>query len=152
VLPGGLGVPPERMGEFRRLFDRLVAESKPSQPLRVGVQRAVYVAESEADARAAAEEARWNMRVTLSLRNHYEKVERGRAIAVPAPKEPDTDDLLDRFLVIGTPDTCIRQIKRIEELVGITHFNCSFWFGDLEQARVLRSMELFAREVMPAFA
>jgi len=27
----------------------------------------------------------------------------------------------------------------------------SFWFGDLEQARVLRSMELFAREVMPAF-
>jgi len=23
--------------------------------------------------------------------------------------------------------------------------------GDLEQARVLRSMELFAREVMPAF-
>ena len=29
--------------------------------------------------------------------------------------------------------------------------NCSFWFGDLEQARVLRSMELFAREVLPAF-
>ena len=109
------------------------------------MQRAVYVTDSEADARAAAEEARWNMRVTLSLRNHYERVERGRAIPVPAPKEPDTDDLLDRFLVIGTPDTCIRQIKRIQELVGITHFNCSFWFGDLEHARVLRSMELFAR-------
>jgi alkanesulfonate monooxygenase SsuD/methylene tetrahydromethanopterin reductase-like flavin-dependent oxidoreductase (luciferase family) len=87
----------------------------------------------------------------MSLRNHYERVERGRAIPVPAAKEPDIDDLLDRFLVIGTPDTCIRQITRIRELVGITHFNCSFWFGDLEQARVLRSMELFAREVMPAF-
>ena len=45
------------------------------------------------------------MRVTLSLRNHYERVEGGRAIAVPAPKEPDIDDLLDRFLIIGTPDT-----------------------------------------------
>ena len=45
----------------------------------------------------------------------------------------------------------IRQIQRIEELVGINHFNCSFWFGDLEQSRVLKSMELFAREVMPAF-
>ncbi len=107
---------------------------------------------SLADARAAAEEARWNMRVTLSLRNHYERVERGRAIAVPAAQEPDIDDLLDRFLVIGTPDTCIRQITRIQDLVGITHFNCSFWFGDLEHPRVLRSMELFAREVMPAFA
>jgi alkanesulfonate monooxygenase SsuD/methylene tetrahydromethanopterin reductase-like flavin-dependent oxidoreductase (luciferase family) len=152
VLTGGFGIPIERTAEFRRLFDRAVAEVKPPRPLAVGVQRAVYVTDSVADARAAAEEARWNMRVTLSLRNHYERVEQGRAIAVPAPKEPDTDDLLDRFLVIGTPDTCIRQITRIQELVGITHFNCSFWFGDLEHPRVLRSMELFAREVMPAFA
>ena len=128
-----------------------VAEVNPVEALKVGVQRAVYVTDSAADARAAAEEARWNMRVTLSLRNHYERVEQGRAIPVPAPKEPDVDDLLDRFLVIGTPDTVIRQITRIREAVGITHFNCSFWFGDLEHARVLRSMELFAREVMPAF-
>src|SRR5947208_17052419 len=90
------------------------------------------------------------MRVTLSLRNHYERVERGRAIAVPAPSEPDTDDLLDRYLVIGTPDTVIRQIGRVQEHVGITHFNCSFWFGDLEHSRIMRSMELFSREVMPA--
>jgi alkanesulfonate monooxygenase SsuD/methylene tetrahydromethanopterin reductase-like flavin-dependent oxidoreductase (luciferase family) len=127
-----------------------VDEVKPPQPLEVGVQRAVYVTDSEADARDAAEQARWNMRVTLSLRNHYERVDRGRAIPTPAPNEPSIDDLLDRFLVIGTPDTCIRQIRRIREAVGITHFNCSFWFGDLEHARVLRSMEMFAREVMPA--
>jgi luciferase family oxidoreductase group 1 len=152
VLTGGFGVPIERMGDFRRLFDTMVAEVKPAQPLSVGVQRAVYVTDSDADARAAAEEARWNMRVTLSLRNHYERVEKGRAIPVPAPTEPDIDDLLDRFLVIGTPDTVIRQIKRVQEVVGITHFNCSFWFGDLEHARVLRSMERFARDVMPAFS
>jgi alkanesulfonate monooxygenase SsuD/methylene tetrahydromethanopterin reductase-like flavin-dependent oxidoreductase (luciferase family) len=71
---------------------------------------------------------------------------------VPAASEPSLDDLLDRFLVIGTPETCIRQIRRIRDLVGITHFNCNFWFGDLEQARVLRSMELFAAEVMPALS
>jgi alkanesulfonate monooxygenase SsuD/methylene tetrahydromethanopterin reductase-like flavin-dependent oxidoreductase (luciferase family) len=152
VLTGGFGIPIERMAEFRRLFDRVVAEVKPARPLQVGVQRAVYVTDSLADARAAAEEARWNMRVTLSLRHQYERVEAGRAIPVPADREPDIDDLLDRFLVIGTPDTCIRQLRRIQELVGITHFNCSFWFGDLAQGRVLRSMELFAREVMPALA
>jgi alkanesulfonate monooxygenase SsuD/methylene tetrahydromethanopterin reductase-like flavin-dependent oxidoreductase (luciferase family) len=150
LLTGGFGIPIERTAEFRKLFDRMVDEVKPDHPLLVGVQRAVYVTDSEADARAAAEQARWNMRVTLSLRNHRERVERGRAIAVPGEKEPDTDDLLDRFLVIGTPDTCIRQIRRIRDLVGISHFNCSFWFGDLEHAQVMRSMELFAREVMPA--
>jgi alkanesulfonate monooxygenase SsuD/methylene tetrahydromethanopterin reductase-like flavin-dependent oxidoreductase (luciferase family) len=151
VLTGGFGVPIERLAEFRRLFDRLVSEVKPPEPLQVGVQRAVYVADSPAEARAAADEARWNMRVTLSLRHRYERVERGRAIPVPAPTEPDLDDLLDRFLIIGTPDVCIRQIQRLRELVGITHFNCSFWFADVDQKRVLGSMERFAREVIPAF-
>jgi alkanesulfonate monooxygenase SsuD/methylene tetrahydromethanopterin reductase-like flavin-dependent oxidoreductase (luciferase family) len=153
LLTGGFGVPVERMAEFRVLFDRLIAEARPACLPEVGVQRAVYVTEDAQDARDAAEHARWNMRVTLSLRNHYEQVDRGRAVAVPMPtREPSTDDLLERFLVIGTPDTVIRQIQRIKELVGINHFNCSFWFGDLDQKRVLKSMELFAREVMPAFA
>ncbi|HTY77790.1 MAG TPA: LLM class flavin-dependent oxidoreductase [Candidatus Bathyarchaeia archaeon] len=152
VLTGGFGVPIERMAEFRKLFDRCVAEQRLPHTPEVGVQRAVYVTHSEGDARAAAEEARWNMRVTLSLRNHYERVDGGRAIAVPAPQEPDIDDLLDRFLIIGTPDTVIRQLRRVQELVKINHFNCSFWFGDLEHDRVLRSMDLFAREVMPAFS
>jgi alkanesulfonate monooxygenase SsuD/methylene tetrahydromethanopterin reductase-like flavin-dependent oxidoreductase (luciferase family) len=151
VLTGGFGVPIERLAEFRRLFDRVVAEVKPSHALQIGAQRAVYVADNAAEARAAAEEARWNMRVTLSLRNHYERVEQGRAIPVPAPSEPTTEDLLDRYLVIGTPDVCIRQIRRLQEAVGISHFNCSFWFADVDQPRVLRSMERFAREVMPAF-
>src|SRR5262249_50839173 len=79
VLSGGFGVPLDGMAEYRGLIDRLFGELKPAHPLRVGVQRAVYVAESQADARAAVEEARWNMRVTLSLRNQSERVERGRA-------------------------------------------------------------------------
>jgi len=151
VLTGGFGVPTERLAEFGKFFEQVVQEVKPPQPHKVGVQRAVYVTKDPADARDAADHARWNMRVTLSLRNNYERVENGKAIPVPGKSEPDLDDLLDRHLVIGTPDTCIRQIRRLRELVGISHFNCSFWFGDLDQTRVLRSMELFAREVMPAF-
>ncbi len=53
--------------------------------------------------------------------------------------------------MIGTPDTCIRQIRSLQEAMHIDHFNASFWFGDLTQGQVLRSMRLFAEEVMPAF-
>lgn len=151
MLTGGFGVPLQRLAEFRTLFDNVVQEVRPEEVPRVGVQRAVYVCDTDAEARWAVDEARWNMRVTLSLRGGYEQVEHGRAIPVPAPNEPDTDDLLDRFLIIGTPDTVIRQIRRVEEQVGISHFNGSFWFGDLTQQQVLRSMQRFAREVMPAF-
>ena len=151
LLSGGFGVPIERLREFRRVFDAQVAQYPPKQPIRVGTQRPVYVTHDAAEARAAAEQARWNMRVTLSLRNNYGRVEAGRAMAVPFPNEPSTDDLLEKFAVIGTPDTCIRQLHRLHEAMGIDHFNCSFSFGDLSQAQVLRSMRLFSEEVMPAF-
>ena len=64
--------------------------------------------------------------------------------------EPALDDLIDNYLIVGSPDTCTRQIKRLQQVMGITQFNCSFWFGDMDQKRVLRSMERFSREVMPA--
>jgi luciferase family oxidoreductase group 1 len=152
VLTGGFGVPVSQLAEYGRLFGKVVADVKPKQTPRISVQRPVYVTDSAADARDAVEHARWNMRVTLSLRHHRERVENGVAIAVPGQNEPGVDDLLEHMLIIGTPDTCIRQIKRLRVEVGITHFNCNFWFGDLEQARVLRSMERFSKEVMPAIA
>ena len=151
LLSGGFGVPLERLREFRRIFDAHLATNPPKQPIRVGTLRPVYVTDNEGDARAAAEQARWNMRVTLSLRNDYERVESGRAMPVPFANEPSTDDLLEKFSVIGTPATCIRQIQRLQEAMRIDHFNCSFWFGDLTQRQVLHSMRLFAEEVMPAF-
>ena len=152
VLTGGFGVPLERLAEFGKVFNRVVDEVKPERQPLVGVQRAIYVTKDAADAREAVEQARWNMRVTLSLRNNYERVENGRAIPVPGQSEPTVDELLDRYLIIGTPDECIRQIRRVAEVVPISHFNCSFWLGDLSQQRVLGSMELFAKEVMPALA
>lgn len=150
VLTGGFGVTFEHFAAFGKMFDEVCAKVQPKVKPRVGVQRAIYVAENDADARDAAEHARWNMRVTMSLRNRYEQVENGKAVPIVAKSEPSIDELLDRYLCIGSPDKCISQIKRLQEVMGITHFNCSFWFGDLDQKRVLRSMERFAKEVMPA--
>src|SRR2546426_2863526 len=57
-----------------------------------------------------------------TLFRSYERVERGRAIPVPATKEPDLDDLLDRFLVIGTPDT--RSEEHTSELQSPCNLVC----------------------------
>ncbi len=150
VLTGGFGVTVDHLAAFGKMFEAVVAKVQPPKKPRGGVQRAVYVAESDADARDAAEHALWNMRVTLSLRNHYEQVENGKAIPVMPQSEPSIDDLIERYLIIGSPETCTRQIKKLQSVMGISHFNCSFWFGDMEQKRVLRSMERFSKEVMPA--
>jgi alkanesulfonate monooxygenase SsuD/methylene tetrahydromethanopterin reductase-like flavin-dependent oxidoreductase (luciferase family) len=150
VLTGGFGVTIEHLANYGKLYNEVCAKVQPKVRPPLAVQRAIYVAESAADARDAAEHARWNMRVTLSLRNRYEQVENGRAVPLPSPNEPDLDDLVERYLMIGTPERLIGKIKQLKDVMGITHFNCSFWFGDLDQKRVLRSMERFAREIMPA--
>ena len=150
VLTGGFGVPVSQLADYGKLFNKVVGEVKPKQTPRISVQRPVYVTDNAADVRDAVEHARWNMRVTLSLRHNKERVEKGVAIPVPGQSEPAMDELLENMFVIGTPDECIRQVKRLKDQVGISHFNCNFWFGDMEQKRVLRSMERFSREVMPA--
>jgi luciferase family oxidoreductase group 1 len=151
LLTGGYGVSIQRLREFRDAFEAGLAQHHHAEKPHVGVQRPVYVAESDAEARAVVEQARWNMRVTLSLRNNYERVESGRAMPVPYANEPSLDDFLDGFSVIGTPATCVRQIRRLQEIMHIDHFNCSFSFGDLPQDKILASMRRFAAEVMPAF-
>ena len=150
VLTGGFGVTIEHLTNYGKLFDDVCAKVQPKVKPPLAVQRAIYVADSAADARDAAEHARWNMRVTLSLRNRYEQVEHGRAVPLTAPSEPSLDELVEHYLMIGTPERLIGQIKQLKQVMGITHFNCSFWFGDLDQKRVLRSMERFAKEIMPA--
>lgn len=51
---------------------------------------------------------------------------------------------------IGTPDQCATSIQALRDQ-GIEYFGCNFAMGGIPQDKVLRSMELFAKEVMPRF-
>jgi luciferase family oxidoreductase group 1 len=151
IVSGGFGVPIERLREFRKSLDAMDIPAATRAKIRVSTQRPVYVTTDENELPEIVEQARWNMRVTLSLRQGLERVEKGHAIAVPFANEPSTADLLEKYFVVGTPKQCVERLKDLKAAMGIDHFNASFWFGDLSRERVLRSMELFAKEVMPAF-
>lgn len=51
--------------------------------------------------------------------------------------------------VFGGPESCARILKRIVDVVGTTHIGLTFHFGGLSQAKVLKSMQLCARFVLP---
>jgi alkanesulfonate monooxygenase SsuD/methylene tetrahydromethanopterin reductase-like flavin-dependent oxidoreductase (luciferase family) len=53
-------------------------------------------------------------------------------------------------LVVGSPET-VRQRVGTLQAAGVGELACWMSFGGLPPAKVRRSMELFAREVMPAF-
>jgi alkanesulfonate monooxygenase SsuD/methylene tetrahydromethanopterin reductase-like flavin-dependent oxidoreductase (luciferase family) len=58
------------------------------------------------------------------------------------------DYLAHKRAIVGTPDQCVAKIQELQQY-GIAYFGCNFDFGGMEHQKVLRSMELFAREVMP---
>ena len=53
--------------------------------------------------------------------------------------------------IFGTPDTVADKVAWLNEEAGLDHLITFSWFGALEHDKAMRSMELFAKEVMPRF-
>ena len=117
--------------------------------------RYLHVAETEEEARRNAEPAMsWTMDMTdwrRSIRQGSEVNQRLEDFRRTRSQMPPTYDYLaEKRAIIGTPDQCIAKIREFQEQ-GIAYFGCNFDFGGMPQETVLRSMKLFAEEVMPHF-
>jgi len=64
----------------------------------------------------------------------------------------DFDKLYDsgRFFC-GSPETVKHQLKNCFDSTGANYFMANFTFGSMTEQQLLHSIDLFAREVMPAF-
>ena len=60
------------------------------------------------------------------------------------------EGLVAETLAFGSPETVARHIEQMRQL-GVGQLMCWMNFGGLSEDRVRRSMDLFAREVMPRF-
>ena len=58
--------------------------------------------------------------------------------------------LVDSRAIFGGPETCVRHLRHIRDVVQPTHVGLVFHFGGLSQDKILKSMERFARLVAPA--
>ena len=64
---------------------------------------------------------------------------------------PDLLHLSKNRAVFGTPEQIIAQLKELQSQ-GIGYFGCNFAFGGMPHDKIIKSMELFSKEVMPHFA
>ena len=55
-------------------------------------------------------------------------------------------------LIVGTPDTFGAEVARQVAAIGVNYMNFSFFFGTMTLADAMRSVKLFASDVMPKFA
>jgi alkanesulfonate monooxygenase SsuD/methylene tetrahydromethanopterin reductase-like flavin-dependent oxidoreductase (luciferase family) len=71
---------------------------------------------------------------------------RRRTVAVPSYEEE-----LQTTAYFGTPEHLVQRIRRLQEEHHVQYFGTSMSFGKMKHADVMRSMQLFARDVMPKF-
>jgi alkanesulfonate monooxygenase SsuD/methylene tetrahydromethanopterin reductase-like flavin-dependent oxidoreductase (luciferase family) len=124
---------------------------------RWGVSRQIYVADSDAQALAETREA--EMWYQESFRKFVipERLEEAHPTLQPGFRAMDErlakvtwDDLVRETLAFGSPDTVAGHVEAMRAM-GVGQVLCWMNFGGLPQDRIRRSMELFAREVMPRF-
>ncbi len=118
--------------------------------------RYFYVAESEDQARKDTEShLNWVIDI-MQWRNIFReggsevnhKIEDWRRTRTELPLSYDY--LYENRAIIGDPEQCVAKIKALQDQ-GIGYFGCNFNFGGISHTKAMRSMELFAKEVMPHF-
>ena len=159
---------------------RTVQDQEPMIGLVVHMVVAETDAEALAAARPAWEKYRWNLAAPrrleaekrnltqfLSTRDGSFGFVGDRPVGLPGRElRRDIDAELERFdqvkqgshpnrlggvALAGTP-TAVREYMDEYVATGANYFVCSFQWGDLSHAQAMRSIELFATEVMPAYA
>jgi alkanesulfonate monooxygenase SsuD/methylene tetrahydromethanopterin reductase-like flavin-dependent oxidoreductase (luciferase family) len=124
---------------------------------RWGVSRQIYVADT--DARALAETKDAELWYQESFRKFVipERIDEAHPTLQPGFRamadrlsKVTWEGLVKETLAFGSPDTVARHIETMRQL-GVGQVMCWMNFGGLPQDKIRRSMELFAREVMPRF-
>lgn len=116
----------------------------------IGVNRHVVVAATDEEAKQIAAPAynRWYASLT--------KLWRENKVAGPAIARDTLSDVGEAMaagsFIVGSPATVRDEIKRQIAAIGVNYFICGMYFGDMAHAQAMRSLDLFASEVMPYFA
>jgi alkanesulfonate monooxygenase SsuD/methylene tetrahydromethanopterin reductase-like flavin-dependent oxidoreductase (luciferase family) len=115
----------------------------------IGISRHVVVAETDDKAREIAQRAypRWRQSFRWLFNRH------GAEPRVIGIYPPDFDGLMAlNNGIAGSPATVRRFIEDEAKASRLNYFAPWLAFGDMTLAETLRSIELFSKEVMPAFA
>jgi len=112
-------------------------------PTEWPLTRDVIIADTDAEARALAEE-----HIMVAYRREY--AGGWRHPFIDASIATDLDKLMEDRFIIGGPEQCLARIRRFIEQYGMTHLICRMFFPGMPHARIMRGLELISREMMPA--
>ena len=120
----------------------------PVDRLNFAYQRYIYVSDDKKDVLDAAERVLFTNRIAMALRNKYEKLNGTFIDPVPFPNEPSLEQIASN-VYFGDADTVAEKMVREIKLLNPMHISAFMQFGGMEGRRSLKSMERFAKDVLP---
>lgn len=118
----------------------------------IGVLRNIVVADTDAEARRIAAPAMAHHLEALNwLRTLHGASESAARINVPRAATLE-DGLKDGSVIAGNPETVVETIEHQTSELGINYLLSYLFFGNMSLTEALRSLQLFASEVMPRIA
>ena len=102
----------------------------------------LVIADTDAEAEKLGLEAYWKWA------GHIHHLTRKLGRPDVHKSDPYAEDSAQR-LVTGSPRTALEKVQEMLRVTSANYLLCIFSFGDLAPAHALRSLELFAKEVMP---
>ncbi len=146
----------DNLGLFSLYEERCAAAGKPANMDRMPYFRFVYLAEDEKEAKEYPRESLTWVRDLGGYRRtltHAEEinVDLDHWVRTRPEDPPSYESELETTTYFGTPDDCVRRIRKLQKEHNIEYFGASMSFGSMQHDKVMRSMELFAKEVMPKF-
>jgi alkanesulfonate monooxygenase SsuD/methylene tetrahydromethanopterin reductase-like flavin-dependent oxidoreductase (luciferase family) len=118
----------------------------------IGVQRHIFVADTEAEAKRFAKPA---MNLHLAQLNWLRAKHNvtGLTSRLNVPRGADFEACVaDGTVIYGTPDTVTAEIERQVTALGVNYLLTYLFLGNMALADALRSLALFSSEVMPRIA
>ncbi len=136
--------------EQRRRCEAIFAEEgRDPATMPIGVLRFACVTNSREEARLFADNALFQNRLAVNLRNRQEVMdETGMMMEKPIDNEPSIDRIVDN-LIIGDVETCIEKCVQTIRRVRPVHIAMFFQVGNFPHDKAMRSLERFAEEVVP---
>ncbi|HLG46032.1 MAG TPA: LLM class flavin-dependent oxidoreductase [Reyranella sp.] len=112
----------------------------------IGLSRHILVGDTDKEAQSAAK------RAFLLWYDALIHLWRAHGVGLPRQLIPEKfeDALAQGYIIAGSPSTVRERMKRDNDIAGINYCLCRLAFGDLSFEESKRSLELFAKEVMPA--
>jgi probable LLM family oxidoreductase len=133
-----IGGDPRRFAPYVELFHRALRQLG-AEPLPVGVHSPGHIAETDERAREEVWEPYRVMRNRIGA-------ERGWG---PTTRAEFEREVAEGSLYVGSPDTVARKIAATARALGASRFDLKYSAGTLRHELMLRSIELYGREVIP---